>query len=88
MVNDYEFDEGTRTPDPRRLVRAYHASTATLNLVRAFTTGGYADLRHVHEWNRGFVSTPANAAYEKPARGIDKAMRLSLIHVRRCRRAV
>ncbi len=75
MVNDYEFDEGTRTPDPQRLVRAYHASTATLNLVRAFTTGGYADLRHVHEWNRGFVSTPANAAYEKLARDIDKAMR-------------
>jgi 3-deoxy-7-phosphoheptulonate synthase len=75
MVNDFEFAEAARIPDPQRLVRAYHASTATLNLVRAFTTGGYADLRHVHEWNKGFVSTPANAAYEKLARDIDKAMK-------------
>lgn len=75
MVNDFEFTEASRIPDPQRLVRAYHASTATLNLVRAFTTGGYADLRHVHEWNRGFVATPANAAYEKLARDIDKAMK-------------
>jgi 3-deoxy-7-phosphoheptulonate synthase len=43
--------------------------------VRAFTTGGYADLRYVHEWNRGFVSTTANAKYEKLAHDIDKAMR-------------
>ncbi len=75
MVNDYDFSADARRPDPQRLVRAYHASTATLNLVRAFTTGGYADLRHVHEWNKGFVSTPANAAYERLARDIDKAMK-------------
>ena len=75
MVNDYEFEEAARQPDPQRLVRAYHASSATLNLVRAFTTGGYADLRHVHEWNKGFVANPANALYEKLARDIDKAMR-------------
>ena len=52
MVNDFEFTEAARTPDPQRLVRAYHASSATLNLVRAFTTGGFADLRHVHDWNQ------------------------------------
>jgi 3-deoxy-7-phosphoheptulonate synthase len=75
MVNDFTFHEAARTPDPQRLVQAYHASSATLNLVRAFTTGGFADLRYVHEWNRGFVRTTANAKYEQFARAIDKAMR-------------
>ena len=75
MVNDFAFHEVARIPDPHRLIQAYHASSATLNLVRAFTTGGYADLRYVHEWNRGFVSTTANAKYEKIAHDIDKAMR-------------
>ncbi|SER92005.1 3-deoxy-D-arabinoheptulosonate-7-phosphate synthase [Pedococcus cremeus] len=75
MVNDYEFTEAARTPDPQRLVRAYHASSATLNLVRAFTTGGFADLRHVHDWNRGFVANAANSRYERLARDIDKAMK-------------
>jgi 3-deoxy-7-phosphoheptulonate synthase len=74
-VNDYAFDPVARVPDPRRLLRAYHTSSATLNLVRAFTKGGFADLRHVHEWNRGFVATSANARYEAMAREIDKAMR-------------
>ncbi len=74
-VNDYSFDPVARIPDPRRLLRAYHTSSATLNLVRAFTKGGFADLRHVHEWNRGFVATAANARYEAMARDIDRAMR-------------
>jgi 3-deoxy-7-phosphoheptulonate synthase len=74
-VNDYAFTERARTPDPRRLLRAYHSSSMTLNLIRAFTKGGYADLRHVHEWNRGFVTNAANARYEALARDIDKAMR-------------
>ncbi|MEJ2579230.1 MAG: 3-deoxy-7-phosphoheptulonate synthase class II [Kineosporiaceae bacterium] len=74
-VNDYAFTAGARTPDPRRLLRAYHTSSMTLNLIRAFTKGGYADLRHVHEWNRGFVSNAANARYEALARDIDKAMK-------------
>ena len=75
MVNDFEFTPEARHPDPQRLVRAYHASSATLNLVRAFTTGGFADLRHVHDWNRGFVANAANQRYEKLARDIDKAMK-------------
>ncbi|HET9634271.1 MAG TPA: 3-deoxy-7-phosphoheptulonate synthase, partial [Terrabacter sp.] len=75
MVNDFAFHETARVPDPQRLVRAYHASSATLNLVRAFTTGGFADLRHVHDWNRGFVANSANQRYEKIAKDIDKAMR-------------
>jgi 3-deoxy-7-phosphoheptulonate synthase len=75
MVNDSPFTEQARTPDPDRLVRAYNASSATLNLVRAFTTGGFADLRHVHDWNRGFVANAANARYERIAADIDKAMK-------------
>lgn len=75
MVNDFEFTQAARNPDPQRLVKAYHASSATLNLVRAFTTGGFADLRHVHDWNRGFVANSANQRYEKIARDIDKAMK-------------
>ena len=74
-VNGYSFTEEARASDPHRLVRAYNASSATLNLIRAFTTGGFADLRQVHEWNRGFTSNPANARYEVLAREIDKAMR-------------
>ena len=75
MVNDYEFTPASREPDPTRLLRAYHTSSATLNLVRAFTSGGFADLRHVHDWNRGFVANSANQRYEKLARDIDKAMK-------------
>ena len=62
MVNDFEFEASARTPDPNRLVRAYHASSATLNLVRAFTMGGFADLRHVHDWNKGFMANPATSS--------------------------
>jgi len=50
-----EFTESSRTPDPHRLVRVYNTSASTLNLVRAFTQGGFADLRQVHEWNKGFI---------------------------------
>jgi 3-deoxy-7-phosphoheptulonate synthase len=75
MVNDSPFTAQARTPDPDRLVRAYNASSATLNLVRAFTTGGFADLRHVHDWNRGFVANSANSRYERIAGDIDKAMK-------------
>src|SRR6476660_974938 len=75
MVNDFEFTLESRTPDPQRLVHAYHASSATLNLVRAFTTGGFADLRHVHDWNKGFIANSANVRYERLAKDIDKAMK-------------
>jgi len=75
MVNDFAFAEAARTPDPNRLVRAYNASSATLNLVRAFTMGGFADLRHVHDWNRGFVANAANQKYERLAHDIDMAMK-------------
>jgi 3-deoxy-7-phosphoheptulonate synthase len=74
-VNGFAFDEKSRIPDPQRLARMYHASASTLNLVRAFTTGGYADLRQVHAWNQDFVkSSPAGQRYEQLAREIDNAL--------------
>ena len=76
MINGYEFTPEARTPDPRRLEQAYRISAATANVVRAFTHGGYADLRQVHEWNRGFMSNnPAYARYERTAAEIDRAVR-------------
>jgi 3-deoxy-7-phosphoheptulonate synthase len=74
-VNGFEFTPEARTPDPERLKRMYQASAATLNLVRAFSTGGYADLRQVHAWNQDFVrSSPSGQRYEALAREIDNAM--------------
>ncbi len=74
-VNDYAFTPAARASDPRRLLRAYHTSSATLNLIRAFTQGGFADLRQVHSWNKGFASNPANQRYEQVAREIDRAIK-------------
>ncbi|WP_406287330.1 class II 3-deoxy-7-phosphoheptulonate synthase [Embleya sp. NBC_00896] len=75
-VNELAFTEAARTPDPERLKRMYHSSSATLNLVRAFTTGGYADLRQVHAWNQDFVAlSPSGERYERLAAEIDGAMR-------------
>jgi 3-deoxy-7-phosphoheptulonate synthase len=74
-VNGFDFTPASRTPDPRRLLRAYHASASTLNLCRAFSTGGYADLRLVHAWNQDFVSgSRAGERYEALAREIDRAL--------------
>jgi len=74
-VNGYEFTEASRTNDPVRLLQAYHTSASTLNLIRAFTTGGFADLRQVHAWNKGFTDNPANKKYESIAADIDRAMK-------------
>jgi 3-deoxy-7-phosphoheptulonate synthase len=74
-VNGYEFTEQSRTASPQRLLDAYHTSASTLNLIRAFTTGGFADLREVHAWNRGFTDNPANKRYESIAGDIDRAMK-------------
>ncbi|WP_309650048.1 class II 3-deoxy-7-phosphoheptulonate synthase [Nocardioides sp.] len=74
-VNGYDFTPESRVHDPARLLDVYNASAATLNLVRAFTTGGYADLRQVHTWNTDFVrDSPAGQRYEKVAHEIDRAM--------------
>ncbi len=74
-VNAHGFTEAERIPDPQRLIRSYHASASALNLMRAFTYGGFADLRHVHEWNKGFVQNPAYARFEVLAAEIDRAVR-------------
>lgn len=78
IINDFDFDAAARTPDPQRLLRAYHTAASTLNLVRAFTRGGFADLRQVHEWNRGFIANAAYSRYESIAREIDRAMKFML----------
>jgi 3-deoxy-7-phosphoheptulonate synthase len=78
IVNGYDFTPESREADPRRLVQGYHTAASTLNLIRAFTQGGFADLRQVHSWNRGFASNPANHRYEKLAGEIDKAIRFML----------
>jgi len=74
-VNGLEFTAAARTPDPQRMLRACHYSAATLNLCRAFTQGGYADLRQVHTWNTDFVAaSPAGRRYEALASEIDRAL--------------
>jgi len=74
-VNGFAFTEASRRPDPERLKRMYNASASTLNLVRAFTTGGYADLRQVHAWNQDFVrNSPSGQRYERLAKEIDNAL--------------
>ncbi|MEO3787917.1 3-deoxy-7-phosphoheptulonate synthase class II [Actinocorallia sp. B10E7] len=75
MVNSVEFTPEARRNDPRRLLRAYYSAATTLNLTRAFTKGGYADLRQVHAWNQDFVaSSPAGQRYELLAGEIDRAL--------------
>ena len=76
MVNDIAFDAASRRPDPRRLVEAYHHSAATLNLLRAFTKGGFADLRRIHAWNLEFAAASTEGArYEQVAAEIERALR-------------
>jgi 3-deoxy-7-phosphoheptulonate synthase len=74
-VNGYAFTPESRLPDPQRLVDVYNSSAATLNLVRAFVTGGYADLRQVHTWNTDFVrESPVGQRYEVLAGEIERAL--------------
>ena len=74
-VNSVEFTPESRIPDPTRLLDLYHHAASTLNLIRAFTRGGYADLRLVHHWNRGFTANPAYARYESLAEEIHRAVK-------------
>ncbi|WP_395402954.1 class II 3-deoxy-7-phosphoheptulonate synthase [Arthrobacter sp. UC242_113] len=75
IVNGYDFTPKSRGHDASRMLRAYHTSASTLNLIRAFTQGGFADLRLVHTWNKGFTENPAHARYESLARDIDRAIK-------------
>ena len=76
IVNDATATSAGRIPDPDRLVQAYHQSASTLNLVRAFTKGGFAALDRVHAWNQEFVaSSPEGQRYDAMAVEIDRALR-------------
>ena len=75
IVNAFDFTAESRRPDPARMLEGYHVSASTLNLIRAFTTGGFADMREVHSWNRGFAQNPANARYDVMAKQIDRALK-------------
>jgi 3-deoxy-7-phosphoheptulonate synthase len=75
-VNSTEFTEAARTPDPNRMLMAYRQSAATLNLLRAFAQGGYANLEHVHQWNLGFVKdSPAGHRYQELSEHIAETLR-------------
>jgi 3-deoxy-7-phosphoheptulonate synthase len=76
IINGIEFTEAARVPDPQRMLMAYRQSAATLNLLRAFAQGGYANLDHVHRWNLGFVKdSPAGHRYQELAERIAECLR-------------
>ena len=75
IVNGIDFDEKSRVPDPQRLLQAYHQSTASLNLLRAFAQGGFADLHQVHQWNLDFIADAAlTEKYSQLADRIDETL--------------
>jgi 3-deoxy-7-phosphoheptulonate synthase len=75
MVNGDEATAEARVPDPQRMLEGYNQSASTLNLLRAFTKGGYADLQQVHLWNKDFVaSSPEGQRYERLAMDIERAL--------------
>ena len=86
MVNDFDFTPRVAHARPAAAGQGLPRELATLNLVRAFTQGGFADLRQVHDWNQGFVANPANARYERLAKDIDRAMKFMARLRRRLRR--
>jgi 3-deoxy-7-phosphoheptulonate synthase len=76
MVNGENPTAEARTPDPQRMIQGYHQSASTLNLLRAFTKGGFADIMRVHEWNQAFVqSSLEGQRYERLATSIARALR-------------
>ena len=75
IINNIEFVEDLRIPDPERQIMAYRQSASTLNLLRAFAQGGYANLDHVHKWNMGFVKeSKQGEQYEQVANRISEAL--------------
>ena len=75
IINNIEFDENLRIPDPERQIMAYRQSASTLNLLRAFAQGGYANLDHVHRWNMGFVKeSKQGEQYEALANRISETL--------------
>jgi 3-deoxy-7-phosphoheptulonate synthase len=75
IINGPDFTPEARTPDPERQIAAYRQSAATLNLLRAFAQGGYANLEHVHQWTLGFINdSPENARYQALADRISESL--------------
>ncbi len=75
IINDAEFSQSARIPDPNRMLEAYHQSASTLNLLRAFAQGGLADLHQVHRWNMSFVeASPAKQRYLEMSERIEDAL--------------
>jgi 3-deoxy-7-phosphoheptulonate synthase len=75
IVNGMDFEPVSRAPDPERLIKAYSQSPATLNLLRAFAGGGYADLHNIHRWTLGFVEgSPQGARYSELSDKISEAL--------------
>jgi 3-deoxy-7-phosphoheptulonate synthase len=75
IINGMDFDAVSRTPDPQRLLQAYSQSASTLNLLRAFAGGGYADLHNIHRWTLGFVDdSPQGARYRALSEKISEAL--------------
>ncbi len=75
IINGSDFTEASRIPDPNRQLEAYRQSAATLNLIRAFSMGGFADLNRVHQWTLGFLAeSPQNSRYEELASRISEAL--------------
>jgi 3-deoxy-7-phosphoheptulonate synthase len=75
IINGYDFNAEAREPDPERMIQAYNQSAATLNLLRAFAQGGYADLHKVHQWTLGFVErSPAGERYRDLADRLNEAL--------------
>lgn len=74
IINELDFNSGARIPDPSKMLQAYTQAAATLNLLRAFSTGGYADVHQVHAWTLGFTESEKAAKYREMANSISDAL--------------
>ena len=75
IINDINFNKDSRKPDPERLIQAYNQSASTLNLLRAFAQGGFANLKRIHQWNLSFISdSPVSKKFEEIANRIDECL--------------
>ncbi len=75
IVNDIAFSDINRQPDPQRMLKAYHQASSTLNLLRAFAQGGFANLTHLHQWNLDFIAdSPQGKQYKELANRIDETL--------------
>ena len=74
IINGFDFDSASRVPDPARMLQAYTQSAASLNLLRAFSTGGFADIHRVHAWTLGFAEHDKAERYRALSNSISDAL--------------